>query len=153
MFYDQDCAGGGEITILSRWLISVNKPNTSAHRDLDGDGICEVDAFIAAESNTLTPSSQNWLFYCSQTLQTLTILPVTIDPVPVTGPCDSSAPGKDERTGWCVCAKDSFCADGAGAGETCDPTSSRDRWNPDQVSGSGVLCVVCSVFCRPNWYI
>jgi hypothetical protein len=128
LFYDADCDGKGKHP--PRWIINDSKPNTTAHHDLDGDGDCRYFARTLESTNSTIPPSGDWRASCDHVW---TNLPLTIEPVPV-GPCDPPTSGKDAATGWCVCATDSFCADGSVAGDACDPSSPRDRWNPEKVS-------------------
>jgi hypothetical protein len=128
MYYDRHCAGKG--ISPSKWMIDSDKPNTTARSDLDGDGGCTFFAYMSTIA--FTPPSGDWNVFCNNDF-TAFPLPLTFQPTPV-GACDPSASGKDEASGWCVCAKGLFCANGGTVGDVCDSTAPRDRWNPDKVS-------------------
>ena len=134
MFYDIDCDGDEGSRGHPIWIMDSGSPNMTAHHDLDGDGKCIYIARTLEATTAFTPpSTGDWHVACnhSWTTLSLSIQPVTVS---VTGACDPSAAGKDEASGLCVCAKDLFCVHGPAAGDVCDPSAPRDRWNPDKVS-------------------
>jgi len=63
IYHDADCDGAGTNT-LSLWVLDDSKPNTTATRDLDGDGKCTYHARLDSTGRKMLPTSATWRMYC-----------------------------------------------------------------------------------------
>ena len=60
IYYDSDCDGDeGSTKVLSRWIIGIQRPSTTAKHDLDGDGVCYLGGYMKQASTSLTPSTSS----------------------------------------------------------------------------------------------
>jgi len=65
IYHDADCDGAGP-NIVSMWLLDSDKPNTTATRDLDGDGKCNYHARLDSTPGKMFPTSAAWRMYCGE---------------------------------------------------------------------------------------
>mmetsp|Transcript_48505 Transcript_48505/g.156653 ORF Transcript_48505/g.156653 Transcript_48505/m.156653 type:complete len:144 (+) Transcript_48505:1-432(+) len=65
IYHDADCDGPGNNTV-GLWVLDSNKPNTTATRDLDGDGGCNYHASIDSTVGQRLPTSAKWRMYCGK---------------------------------------------------------------------------------------
>eukprot|EP00445_Apocalathium_hangoei_P045950 CAMPEP_0204000378 /NCGR_PEP_ID=MMETSP0360-20130528/15308_1 /ASSEMBLY_ACC=CAM_ASM_000342 /TAXON_ID=268821 /ORGANISM="Scrippsiella Hangoei, Strain SHTV-5" /LENGTH=211 /DNA_ID=CAMNT_0050941671 /DNA_START=20 /DNA_END=655 /DNA_ORIENTATION=+ len=65
IYHDADCDGPGTNSV-GLWVLDSNKPNTTAKRDLDGDGRCQYHASINSTVGQRLPTSAKWRMYCGK---------------------------------------------------------------------------------------
>mmetsp|Transcript_16574 Transcript_16574/g.45849 ORF Transcript_16574/g.45849 Transcript_16574/m.45849 type:complete len:332 (+) Transcript_16574:94-1089(+) len=63
IYHDADCDGAGNVT-AARWVVDNSKPNSTATKDLDGDGKCTYHARLDSTGGKMLPTSATWRMYC-----------------------------------------------------------------------------------------
>jgi len=67
IYHDPDCDGAGNVS-AARWVLDNGKPNSTATKDLDGDGKCTYHARLdsAPVGILRPPASAEWSMYCGE---------------------------------------------------------------------------------------
>merc|ERR1719160_2004108 len=92
IYWDPDCAGSGS---TASWILDIDSPDTSAAKDLDGDGKCSWFAHIDSSDSRGPPSGTNtWRLTCdgAWTENDLTIAPSFCPPTPMPTEIPTPAP-------------------------------------------------------------
>lgn len=63
LYWDLDCYGKG--SGFTGWFLDNNEPNTTSAMDLDGDGSCDIIAFISSFDSSSPPQGPaKWTVFC-----------------------------------------------------------------------------------------
>mmetsp|Transcript_13940 Transcript_13940/g.37225 ORF Transcript_13940/g.37225 Transcript_13940/m.37225 type:complete len:327 (-) Transcript_13940:116-1096(-) len=87
IYHDADCDGAGNVT-AARWVVDNSKPNSTATKDLDGDGKCTYHARLDSTGGKMLPTSATWRMYCGEAAGWVSVdltLKQASDKVPVAG--------------------------------------------------------------------